>query len=106
MKTRILNIHLGQALRAELEKFRSRAKLAAKIGVSPQTLAKMLNDDWRYITRGSIERAADYLDLEVADVFEFVPVEFWSQVLANRCTFLRGAQDEKGNEQDVIIPKG
>jgi hypothetical protein len=105
VKTRILNVLLGEALRAELIKVKSKAKLATKLSVSPQTLGKMINDDWEYITRESIERAADHLDLELAEVFEFVPVEFWSQILTNRCTFLRGAQDEKGNEQDVVIPK-
>lgn len=106
MKTRILKVHLGQALLAETKKPRSKSELAARIGVSPQTLAAMMKDDWQYITRDAIERTADYLQLEVTEVFEFVPVEFWNQILATaQCTFLRGAQDEKGNEQDVKMQR-
>lgn len=104
MKTRVLKVHLGQALRTEITK-RPKSQLATMIGVSAQTLTAMINDDWHYITRAAIERTADYLQLEATDVFEFVPVEFWRQIQeTTQCTFLRGAQDEKGNEQDVIIP--
>lgn len=74
--------------------------------MSSQKLTAMMNDDWRYITRNAIERTADYLQMEASAVFEFVPVEFWSQILAaGKCTFLRGTQDEKGNEQDVKIQR-
>lgn len=103
MITRILKVRLGQALLAETKK-QSKSELAAKIGVSPQTLTAMINDDWRWITRDAIERTADYLQLSATDVFEFVPVEFWRQIQeSNQCTFLRGAQDERGNERGVTI---
>lgn len=106
MRTRILKVHFGQALRAEIKKLKSKSELAARIGISPQTLTAMINDDWEYISRDIIERTADYLQLESNDVFEFVPVEFWKQIQkTNQCTFLRGAQNEKGNERDLIIPR-
>lgn len=41
----------------------------------------MINDQWAYITRDALERAADYLELDVSDVFEFVPVDFWKPIV-------------------------
>ena len=66
----------------------------------------MINDDWQWIARDSIERTADYLQLEATEVFEFVPVEFWKQILeTTQCTFLRGEQDVKAREQNFKIPR-
>jgi DNA-binding Xre family transcriptional regulator len=103
--TRILKVHLGQALEAEIKKIGSKAKLANEIGVSPQTLTSMLEDDWQYITIKSIERAADYLDLKLERVFEFVTVDFWKPIReANECTFLRGSEDSNGSPVHFRVP--
>lgn len=105
MITRILKVHLGKALQAEIKKGSNKSELATKIGVSPQTLSAMIDDDWQWITRDAIERTADYLQLEAGQVFEFVSVEFWRQIRETaQCTFLRGAQNEEGTEQNLIIP--
>lgn len=73
--------------------------------MSPQTLNSMMEDDWPYITRDSIERAADYLKLSADRVFEFVPVNFWKPIRdANQCTFLRGSQGSDASLADITIP--
>jgi hypothetical protein len=64
----------------------------------------MINGDWEFIAREAVERTADYLQLELTEVFEFVPVDFWSRILKTGCIFLRGAQDEEGTGQDVDVP--
>jgi len=103
--TRILKIHLGDELKAELKQVGSKGKLATMIGVSPQTLDSMMADEWQYITRDSIARAADHLKLSAEKVFEFVPVNFWEPIhQANQCTFLRGSQDSEGFFTDFSIP--
>jgi DNA-binding Xre family transcriptional regulator len=84
----------------------AKSDLARKIGVSPQKMNAMINDDWEYITRDAIERAADFLNLRVADIFEFVPVNFWRPIeQAKRCTFLRGSQKDKRDAREFHIPR-
>lgn len=64
-----------------------------------------MEGDWPYITRDSIERAADYLNLSAEQVFEFVPVNFWKPIReANQCTFLRGSQGSDDFFVDITIP--
>jgi hypothetical protein len=64
----------------------------------------MLNDDWDYITRSAIERAADFVGLEASEIFKFEPVEFWKQIeTEQQCTFLRGNQDQRANGPNVTI---
>jgi hypothetical protein len=105
VKTRILKVHLGRALQDKINKGAKRSELSATIGVSPQTLSAMLNDDWQWIARDSIERAADYLQLEAHEVFEFAPVEFWRPIQeTGQCTFLRGEQEGESNERNLTIP--
>lgn len=91
MKTRVLSIKLGKPLRALLAT-RSKTVLAGQIGVSPQKLNGMMNDDWEYITRDAIERAADYLGLEASELFDLQPIDFWKPIEeAKIYTFLRGS---------------
>lgn len=105
MMTRTLRIRLALHLQARLQSH-SKSYLAKKIGVSPQKLSAMINDDWEYITRDAIERAADFLNLTPADVFEFVPVEFWKPIeRAHRCIFLRGSQGNRSAEREFHIPR-
>jgi DNA-binding Xre family transcriptional regulator len=93
MNSRILQVKFSHYLNSELttKRSRSREELAKKIGISPQKLVAMIEDKWAYVTRDTIERTADYLNLSVTEVFEFVPVEFWKQIEASGCTFLRGS---------------
>jgi DNA-binding Xre family transcriptional regulator len=102
VKTRILKVNL----KAHLRKTKlSDSALAQQIGIAPQTLAKMLTDQWDYVSRDAIERTADYLDLEVWQVFEFVPVNFWKPIEDRKqCTFLRGSQDPDATEDEFTIP--
>lgn len=105
MRSSVLTITLGRRLLAELESGRSKAELAANIGVSTQKLTRMTKDEWEYITKDAIERAADYLKLSVSDVFEFVPVDFWKPIeQAKRCTFVRGSQGGKTADRELTIP--
>ncbi|MDX6444661.1 MAG: Cro/C1-type DNA-binding domain [Blastocatellia bacterium] len=100
MKTRILKVNLRKHLK---EKQLSQNALAAQIGIAPPTLAKMLNDEWEYVSRDSIERTIDYLGLEVADVFQLVNVEFWKPIEDRRqCTFLRGSHAHRPDEGMTI----
>src|SRR5436309_14103871 len=93
MLSRILRIRLAESLRAQLEKY-AKLDLAKKIGVSPQKLTAMINDEWGYITRDAIERAADFLNLTEAVVFQFVPIDFWRPIeQGKKCTFLLGSQE-------------
>jgi DNA-binding Xre family transcriptional regulator len=105
MKTRVLKIHLAEALKAQLEKY-PKTDLAKKIGVSTGKMTAMMNDEWEYITRDAIERAADFLNLTVVDIFHFEPVDFWKQIeQAQRCIFLRGSQEGKSDEREFHIPR-
>lgn len=105
MKTRILKIRLAEPLRAHLQNH-PKSYLAEQIGISTQKMNAIMNDEWEYITRDAIERVADYLNLKAAEVFEFVPVDFWKPVEnANRCTFLRGLQKSKRIKNEFHIPR-
>jgi DNA-binding Xre family transcriptional regulator len=105
MITRVLTIKLAAPLRAQLREH-PKSELAKKIGVSPQKLSAMIDDEWEYITRDAIERAADYLKLTATDLFEFVPAEFWKPIeQAKRCTFLRGSVGVKRTEHEFHVPR-
>lgn len=102
MKTRILKVNLRKHLE---EKNLSQNALAAQIGISPPTLAKMLNDQWEYVSRDSIERTIDYLGLEVAQVFELVDVDFWRPIEDKKqCAFLRGSHTSALRREEITIP--
>src|SRR2546421_6755930 len=79
MKTRVLRVNLAAPLR-QLLKEMNKSTLAKEIGISTQKLDSMINDEWMYITRDAIERAADYLNLNTNELFEFIPVDFWSPI--------------------------
>lgn len=81
MKKMVLRTKLAKPLNQQLQKEGSKSALAAKIGVSTQKLTAMMSDDWKYITRDSLERAADYLKLGVADIFELLEVDFWKPIV-------------------------
>ena len=72
---------MAERLKRQLEVEGSKSALAAKIGVSPQKLTAMMGDDWNYITRDSLEKVADYLELGVADIFELLEVDFWKPIV-------------------------
>jgi DNA-binding Xre family transcriptional regulator len=100
--TRLLKINLSDPL---TKSGLSKSALAKQIRVAPDTLNKMLSGQWDYVAREAIERAADYLRLEVTEIFEFVPVHFWKSIEeTNQCTFLRGSRWEEGREEEVTIP--
>ena len=94
---RILRVKFEGQLRERLRK-RNKDRLAKEIGISAPKLQDILDDNWAYITRDSIERVADYLDLRVEQVFEFAPSMFWQSIESTRaCTFVRGMrQDQTG----------
>jgi hypothetical protein len=105
MKTRILRLNLATPLR-QLLKETNKSTLAKEIGVSSQKLDSMINDDWMYITRDAIERAADFLKLNTDEIFEFIPVDFWSPIeRTKRCTFLRGSEGSGSNKPFIQIPR-
>lgn len=91
MQSRLLRIKFSEPLQKQLESGRSRLQLAKSIGISPQKLTAMLNDDWAYVTKDAIERTADYLGLAVEEIFELQPVEFWKQIKDHNFYFLRGS---------------
>ncbi len=105
MKTRVLRVKLASPLRQLLKKV-PKLTLAKQIGVSTQKLNSMINDEWMYITRDAIERAADYLNLDANELFEFTPVDFWSPFEHTKsCTFLRGSEDTGSNKSFFRIPR-
>lgn len=100
METRVLKTRLAEPLKKRLKQERTKSALAAKIGVSTQKLNAMINDEWRYITRDALERAADYLKISVSDVFEFVPVDFWKPIEDAKEWILReGSQSPLTNQK-------
>lgn len=102
VKTRILKVNLRKHLE---EKNLSQNALAKEIGISPQTLGKMLNDEWEYVQRDSIERTIDYLGLDVSQVFELIDVDFWKPIEDKKqCTFLRGSHHTLAGGNDFVIP--
>lgn len=103
MTTRLLKVNLGKPLREKMGTT-PKTKFARQIGVSPKKLTAMLEDDWNYITRDAIERAADCVELDAAKIFAFEPIEFWKPIQdQEQCTFLRGNQNQTSS-QDVEIP--
>jgi Cro/C1-type HTH DNA-binding domain len=103
MLTRILKVQLRQPL---LESNLSTSALSKMVGVSVQTLNKMMDDDWDYVARDAIERVADYFKLDASNVFALIPVEFWKQIEETKqYTFLRGSHDESGTEDHWTIPR-
>jgi DNA-binding Xre family transcriptional regulator len=103
-ETRILRIKLREPLQTAL-RTTTKASLAASIGISRPKLNAVLKEEWSYITRDAIERIADFLDLQVDQVFEFSPVPFWRPLAeAAGCTFLRGSHDGKFGSRDLRIP--
>jgi DNA-binding Xre family transcriptional regulator len=105
MKTRVLRVNLATPLRKLLRET-NKSTLAKEIGVSTQKLDSMMNDEWMYITRDAIERAADFLNLNTNELFEFVPVDFWSSIeRTKKCTFLRGSDGVGNNRAIFKIPR-
>jgi DNA-binding Xre family transcriptional regulator len=105
MRTNVLTITLGKRLLAELKAGRSKVELAANIGVSTQKLTRMTKDEWEYITKDAIERAADYFELEVSDIFNLEPVDFWKPIEQTRsCTFVRGSLGVRTTGRELTIP--
>ena len=107
MITRILRVNMALTLKAKLrEEQLSKGDLAKKLGVAPQTITAMINDDWEYITRDSIERVADYLELPASSLFEFIVTDFWKPIREKRsCTFLRGSEKAQPQSRDLQIPR-
>jgi hypothetical protein len=88
---RNLHVRLGDQLQRKLETTgKAKKRLAEEIGISPQKLQAILDDNWGYITRDSIERVADYLGIEHGqEAFEFVPSTFWQSVeRSGQCAFV------------------
>jgi DNA-binding Xre family transcriptional regulator len=105
MVSRILRVKLSEIVGKALEN-QSKAALASQIGISAQKLSSMINDNWEYITRDSIERVADYFQLQVNELFEFTSVPFWQPIQeAKRCTFPRGSYTEPKGAREVRIPR-
>jgi DNA-binding Xre family transcriptional regulator len=103
--SRILKTKLGEHLQRELdENDLPKSALAARIGVSPQKLSAMLKDEWEYITRDALERAADALELDVEQIFEFVIVDFWRSIEESQA-FLRGWQADTVSDQKNQVPR-
>lgn len=102
VKTRILKVHLAELLaRNNL----STLALSRAIGISAPTVDKMLSGNWKYIARDAIERSADYLGVEISEIFQLIPVPFWDWIEESKqCTFLRGSHDGNGNRDDLRIP--
>src|SRR5260370_25494156 len=104
--TRVLRIKLEVPVRQKLLK-RKKYALARDIGISPQKLQDIIDDKWNYVTRDSLERVADFLGLDVKDVFEFAPSPFWHTIEhLKSCTFLRGSPKRGAESQtEFRIPK-
>jgi len=98
---------MAAALAARLKSDQiSKAELAKKLGVAPQTLTAMINDDWEYITRDAIERVADYLELKASELFKFETADFWKPIReARSCTLLRGSDRGRIRSLDLQIPR-
>jgi DNA-binding Xre family transcriptional regulator len=105
MKTRILKTKLAEPLKRHLDGD-PKSALAERIGVSPQKLNAMMSDQWEYITRDALERTADFLELEVSEIFELVPVDFWRPIEeANGYILLRGSQSPTVKDREILLPK-
>lgn len=105
MNTRILKIRLAISLNRQLQND-TKAALAERIGVSPQKLNAMLSDQWEYITRDALERTADFLELDVADVFELVTVDFWKPIEDAKGSLLLGGSHEPiRKDLQYLIPR-
>lgn len=103
MKTRILKTNLAEPLNRRLAEEHTKSALAKKIGVSTQKLNAIMRDEWEYITRDALERTIDFLELEVSDVFELVPVDFWKPIEdAKGSILLRGSQEGISKDQQYI----
>ena len=48
------------------------SRTAAGIGIAPNTLRKLLRDDWNQVSRNTIERVCDRFGLQITDLFELV----------------------------------
>jgi hypothetical protein len=103
MNTRLLKVTLGKALLDEMGNT-AKTKFAREIGVSPKKLTAMINDEWNYITRSAIERAADRCGLGAHDIFSFEPIEFWKQIeTLKHLTFIRGSHDLRAEGRGVSV---
>lgn len=93
MNTRFLRVNISTPLKAKMnDDHLTLPKLADKLGIARSTLESILNDDWKHIRRGAIEKVADYVGLSANEIFELVPVDFWEPIIkAGQCTFLRGS---------------
>lgn len=102
---RTLQTKLSEVLKKRIQECGSKQAAAREIGISPGKLDKIINDDWDYITRDAIERVADRCGLEVCQVFEFVPSDFWRQIESGkRCTFLRGSRPAGTGSPTAGVP--
>lgn len=105
MRSSVLTITLGKHLLERINQGETKTDLAERIGVSTAKLTRMTKDEWKYITRDAIEKAADSLNLKVEEVFQFVPVEFWKPIEdEKRCIFVRGSKESETGKGEFIVP--
>ena len=104
-RTRVLKTKLRERLsEAEQEQVSFTAK---SIGIAPNTLRTLLRDDWDQLARSSIERVCDRFGLEVQDLFELAPDDFWAPFeKAGRYTIIRGTRKGEFRDQLAIAILG
>ena len=72
---------------------------AESIGISENTLRAVHRDAWDQISRDSIERICDRFNIEVHELFELVPDNFWTPFeRANEYTLITPPETEQGFE--------
>jgi DNA-binding Xre family transcriptional regulator len=92
--TRVLKSKLKEKLQELLRKH-DLPFVAASIGIAPNTLRKMLREDWDFLPRDAIERICDRFDCSLDELFELVPDKFWTSIAERKqCTFLRAPSGE------------
>jgi len=97
-KTRILKTKLSAVIGEEER--RKISATAESIGIAPNTVRTLLRDDWDQLARDTIERTCDRFGLEIKDLFELVPDDFWTPFEeAKKYTILTGAEDTKSGRQ-------
>lgn len=78
----------NRTLRTRMSSILEREGLAGKvrfaadtIGVAENTLRALIRDDWDQLSRETIERICDRFAIQIDDLFELAPVNFWQPFL-------------------------
>src|SRR3970040_301415 len=101
-QARVLRTRLRELLTARGKT--SVSRMARDVGIAPNTLRTLLDDDWQQLGRETIERVCDALGLGVHELFELVDLDFWKSFLrSGRYSLLRGSYIERDAKARAIV---